>query len=231
MKFCVIGDSWAGCCEYNQDIVDDILKDSGHEIINLARSGSSNHGQLQNLQHEFLDKKTADYIIWFHSEPARDYTCFVSLEYSFDNLPSPYFANIAKKNLIDDLHYLNTQNYQLAQDLYNQYQIPFVVIGGAAPLSPSIENFNFYKFKIDAWNKEISEFQDLPWNCYTHHLIRMLDHNTNYKSQQAYDELEKTNQLEIFMRRNKKKYPDTAHPNLEYYEPLMNKILTFLKDV
>ena len=231
MKLCVIGDSWAGIDPYKELIIN-LLSQAGHSVINLAHGGASNHGQLQNLQYELLEKDKVDYIIWFHTEPVRDYTEFISMTYSFDNIPSPYFSDIGKKNLVEDLHFLNTQNYQYAQDLYEQYHTPFLVIGSAAPLSPSIETFSFFRYKIDSWNKQISgfEFEDMPLNCYTHHLVQMLTHNEEYKSQQALDELQKTDKLEIFMRSDKQKYPDTTHPNPSFYPELIDNILNFLKD-
>lgn len=229
MKLCVIGDSWADIDEY-RTLIENLLGQAGHSVINLSKGGGSNHGQLQNLQYGLLEKNKVDYIIWFHTEPARDYSEFISMIYSFDHIPSPYFSNIGKKNLIEDLHFLNTQNYQYAQDLYEQYHTPFLVIGSAAPLSPSIENFSFFQYKIDSWNKQISGFEDMPLNCYTHHLVRMLTHNKEYKSEQAFEELQKTDKLEIFMRSDKQKYPDTAHPNLCFYPDLLNNILNFLKD-
>ena len=229
MKLCVIGDSWAGIDPYKELIIN-LLSQAGHSVINLAHGGASNHGQLQNLQYELLEKDKVDYIIWFHTEPVRDYTEFISMTYSFDNIPSPYFSDIGKKNLVEDLHFLNTQNYQYAQDLYEQYHTPFLVIGSAAPLSPSIENFSFFRYKIDSWNKQISGFEDMPLNCYTHHMVRMLTHNNEYKSQQALDELQKTDKLEIFMRSDKQKYPDTSHPNTCFYPDLIDNILNFLKD-
>ena len=99
MKLCVIGDSWAGIDPYKELIIN-LLSQAGHSVINLAHGGASNHGQLQNLQYELLEKDKVDYIIWFHTEPVRDYTEFISMTYSFDNIPSPYFSDIGKKNLV-----------------------------------------------------------------------------------------------------------------------------------
>ena len=98
MKFCIIGDSWAGNKTTTvQTVLSNEFARTNHTVDNLAASGASNQGQLRYLEFQYLERNNADYIIWFYTEPVRNFTEFVTLDYGND-------ANVAAQ-LYTDLTY------------------------------------------------------------------------------------------------------------------------------
>jgi hypothetical protein len=66
----------------------------------------------------------------------------------------PNFKNI--KNYSDALTYINESNYAYAQNIiYDEFKIPFIVIGGVGRVEESIDKFSFAKYKIYSWPQEL----------------------------------------------------------------------------
>jgi len=234
LKLCVIGDSWGtnNPDYWSYGFVDKSLKQKGHEVFNISHAGASNFGQLLVLDYQVLqqNKTNFDYIIWFHSEPARDFTEFISLDYGEeidDSLGQTHFPELTFQDFFKDLEYINNQNYEYAQKLYNQYHIPFLVIGGAGKLNDSIKNFDFVHGQIPCWFQEILELYDnlsIPKNCYHHH-VSLMCQGRSYNRQEVLQEIELLDKLEDIMKNNQIIFPDSLHPAENLYTPMFDLLL------
>ena len=245
MNLCIIGDSWGArhvvdrlpdesMNEYckKQSILTQLLEDQGHKVANIAVGGASNFGQLRTLKYDVLEKKLIDfdYIIWFFIEPVRDFTEFISLNY---NNPGNevdgkiQFPNLSFTNFYADIKYLKFQNFKYAQNLYNRFKIPFVLIGCSGPVGNIPDEFNFVHWKLNSWNQELSGLDIMPDNLWLHHIVKMLDYG-NYKRAEALEEIKKIEKLNNIMFNNKELYSDKFHPSINLYEGLIERILMHL---
>ena len=232
MKFCIIGDSWGTNVkiQFNYGCLDRILIDLGHKVVNISQGGASNFGQLLYLDFQILQNNITDfdYIIWLHTEPARDFTEFIRLDYGNDsNSGKKQFPNLSFKNFVEDLDYLNYKNYVYAQELYDQYQIPFLVVGGAGKLSNSISNFKFVHWCMSSWTQKILNLENaqmLPKNFYHHHVTKMCNGGF-YNRIEVLDEISKLDNLEKITKTDVIKFPDSLHPATYFYTLLLNELL------
>jgi hypothetical protein len=231
MKFCIIGDSWAGNKTKNvQTILNKEFAKANHTVDNLADGGASNQGQLRYLEFQYLKHNQADYIIWFYTEPVRNFTEFITLDYGNDDAAaSQLYPELTYKQFNKDFSYVATQDFALAQQLYDCYKIPFVVVGGAGVVDPLIDKYTFSNWTLHSWNQEIIQFDRMPINCYTHHLVKMLDKFTEYNKDEALCEMTLLEKLEAEMLSNRQKYPDGRHPSMAYYPLLVERILKEIK--
>ena len=231
MKFCIIGDSWAADKTKNvQAVLSKEFSRANHTVDNLAAGGASNQGQLRYLEFEYLTHNQADCIVWFYTEPVRNFTEFVTLDYGNDaNARAQLYPELTYKKFNKDFCYIATQDFAHAQRLYNRYKIPFVVIGGAGVVDPSIDKYTFSKWTLYSWNQEITQFDNMPINCYTHHLVKLLDKFTEYNKDEAFYEMSLLEKLETEMLSNRQKYPDGKHPTMDYYPQLVERILKGIK--
>ena len=245
MNLCIIGDSWAfrrvvdqgdneSMNEYckKQSILTQLLEDQGHKVVNIAVGGASNFGQLRTLKYNVLEKNLIDfdYIIWFFTEPVRDFTEFISLDYN--NLGDKFdgkiqFPNLSFTNFYADIEYLKFQNFEYAQELYNCFKIPFMLIGGSGPVVNIPDKFNFVHWKLASWNQELCRLDIMPQNCYLHHVVKMLDYG-NYKRDEALKEIENIEKLNNIMGNNKELYSDKFHPSINLYKDIIKQILKHL---
>ena len=231
MKFCVIGDSWAGNKTKNvQAVISKGFANANHTVDNLADGGASNQGQLRYLEFQYLERNSADYIIWFYTEPVRNFTEFVTLDYGNDTtVASQLYPDLTYTQFNKDFSYIATQDFAHAQRLYDCYKIPFVVIGAAGVVDPIISKYTFSRWTLHSWNQEIIQFDNMPINCYTHHLVKLLNKFTEYNKEEALYEMTLLEKLETEMLTNRKKYPDGRHLSMDYYPLLIERILKEIK--
>ena len=241
MNLCIMGDSWGARRVTEKDppehatgydpqklIVDQLCEQCGHTVLNISKNGASNFGQLKTLRYNILEKNLInfDYIIWFHTEPVRDFTEFVSLDYNspgdkFDG--NIQFPNLSFKNFYTDIEYLKFQNFKYAQSLYKRFKIPFILIGGAGPIGHMHAKFNFVHWKLNSWNQELCGFTTMPKNCYLHHVVKMLNYG-DYNREEALKEMTNLEKLDILMHNNQTIYGDKAHPSVNLYPNIINRI-------
>lgn len=231
MKICIIGDSWGGSINNYIGVFENLFAKHKHSVLNISAGGASNRGQLQMLEYQVLNKNSDfDLIIWIYTEPVRNYTEFVTLEYGDDeSAVTTVYSELTYHDLRQDLEILAQKDFEHAQRLFNVHHIPFFVIGGAGRVTDSIDNYSFASWVKKSWNQEISCWKKIPTNCYTHHLVRMVRHG-NYDKKQSLEELDFTDRLEKFMYSNKKQYPDGRHPNIEYYPGLVDQIIKQIQE-
>ena len=113
------------------------LKLRGHKVINCARSGSSNLESLALAEQlcGFLPYKI-DWIVWFHTELIRD----MSYLYQYSSYSFEATANLIYKNYSQ---FAKKHNAKLA------------VIGGAAPVHPTLFEYIQPDFCIPSWFNKI----------------------------------------------------------------------------
>jgi hypothetical protein len=240
-----MGDSWGARKISNKDpieqavgydpqklIVDQLLEQRGHTILNISKNGASNFGQLKTLRYSILENNLVnfDYIIWFHTEPVRDFTEFISLDYNNpgDELDGKIqFPELSFRNFYTDIEYLKFQNFKYAQNLYKDFNIPFVLIGGAGPIGHMPTQFNFVHWKLNSWNQQLCGFESMPKNCYLHHVVKMADYG-KYTRKEALEEITLLEKLNTFMSNNPKIYGDTSHPSVNLYPAIIDQILAHL---
>lgn len=225
MHLCVIGDSWAGNVSCNLGIFDRLFGDLGHGITNISSGGASNFGQLKKLEYEHLRKGARfDCVLWIHTECARDFTEFVSLQYGNDeHVRKSQFPAVGLHDLYADFGHIQLQNFRYAQDLFDNFSAPFIIIGGAGPVHVPLDSFTFVPWHLPSWNQEICKLDIMPWNCYTHHVVKTVEFG-RYDKKQVMHELDGVDFLEKLMRKRKDLYPDGAHPSLNFYPDLVRRV-------
>lgn len=211
MKFFIIGDSW-GKGEWGRvngselsavpdTGLDFYLGQLGHTITNVSAGGACNFGQLRNAYWTLRDSRDYDFIVWFHTEPVRDVVEHV-LHDTIDG-PKQYseFAKIKDFNLA--MQYINERNYQYAQEvIYQEFQIPFIVIGGVGRLEDSIDDYEFAKYKIHSWPEEILDLTyRLPRNCLIWNRWPEMFDNFSYDKSQLLNEFEATDNYQTLMKK------------------------------
>jgi hypothetical protein len=223
-----MGDSWTGwttlneCNQYHIAPINNYLKDLGHTIsIDISQPGASNFGQLRMLTHQ-VDFSTIDYIIWLYTEPARSLTEFYNTEDFLEQYP-----DLSYTKFYQDLNYVQHRDFVYAQGLFAQHHKPFAVIGGAGQINKHDIKYPFIDFLKPSWNKEISNLENMPINCYTHHVeTLMIVDKFNYDKSEIMNELDNLEKLTYFMHNNEELYYDKYHPSPHLYKSWLESMLT-----
>jgi len=175
MNFLIIGDSW-GCGEWSKDFIyADAAPDNDwhvfgdkpnywcktvpipnthvgvylneHTSTNLCVGGDSNLNAYTICANHLKTKRDYDYIIWFQTEPVRD---IINNNATIDS------KKLQDYNGYDAIHNdLWQETYLKFSTLYEQYNIPFIVIGGMAMVNPIIQKFAFAKIVLNDWANEL----------------------------------------------------------------------------
>ena len=168
MKFFILGDSWGvgewtkKSCRFESTPdtgLDYYLTQLGHTVTNISAGSAGNFGQLRHAYWTLKENSNYDYIIWFHTESMRD------IEEILINQPDEsqqYFPDFDISNFESGLDYLDFQNYKYAQTITDDYNIPFIVIGGQCPVNPVITQFSFAQYIIHSWLAELLELNFIP---------------------------------------------------------------------
>jgi len=239
MKFLIIGDSWGvgewrltndtrGCVSIPNTGLDFYLKKFGHTVNNLSYGGEGNFGQLRYACHKLMTENSDyDYIIWFHTEPVRDIVQFVLNQVEAGQQQYP---NIQGKSFVDAMQYVNLCNYQYAQrEIFERFDIPFIVIGGVGKLDHTIDNFAFAQIKIYSWLKELLALDSVPHNFLKYDGVdAVYDYLKPNGIEQVLTEIERGEALQD-LTKDHVNFPDGMHPRRTEFEKLANRILNMLK--
>lgn len=222
-KTVIIGDSWGiGAFQFIGDPpnaiepipdtgIDHFLKSQNFDIVNLAEAGSSNIKQLEKLT-DYLTNNSADTIIWFYTEVTRDLLV--------KNFPLNCY-----KDLINAAHVFN---FDQAQSIFDQYQIPFIIVGGLVKVSDELENYNFYKHSIKCWLLDIVNFDiALPECIHSDYLVRVLSQYKIKDIDFVNSQIDKMIATEKLLE-NTRLFSDGIHPTADSYQELANKLYCFL---
>lgn len=236
MKYIIIGDSW-GMGEFvskglwiepvPDTGIEHYLREAGHNVDNYAVGSAGNFGQLRNLYWKLKDNCNYDFVVWFHTEPLRDIQQIIIDEPSEGQL---YFPDFNINSWKDSLHYITQVNYDYAQKIYKEFNIPFIVIGGQSPVDPIINNYKFAYIRIDNWLAQLLniDFKVFPSTIGSWHKIeKILKH---YGVDLKKFIVENTDELETIIRienlaKDSELFPDNAHPGRECFKKLAQKLL------
>lgn len=222
-RFFIIGDSWAiGEFRYgNKTItavpdtgIEHYLKALGHEVVSIAQAGASNYAQLK-LAHKHLTTDF-DYIIWFQTETTRD-------------IVDTHYPPIDIFNFVQCMRYIKQQNYAMAQELYEEFKVPFIVVGCLSALDPSIDDYSFAKVKVTSWLDELSGAKyELPENMHQDIMYKVLEHYTVVNKAFMVEELDRMKFVEARLEVHHN-FTDGVHPKRECSEALANRLLSGLE--
>lgn len=255
MRYLIIGDSW-GCGEWGKDFcfsetdpggdwqpsneknkwhksyvvpnthVGIYLEQLGHSDTNLCVGGDSNINQLKLLADHLIGDAAYNAIIWFHTEPMRDWQ---NRNYALsDSFYRSQLAHTAGYDKIIDTWYAIT--YGMAQDIYDQHRIPFMVIGGMTPLPDQIHQYSFVHHWIKDWANEqiLHSYCDHPANAgqFVHFAEEYMD---VMDVDRALAEAEASNNWiqTCYMHPS---FPDWGHPDRRCHENLAKVIDSIIKD-
>ena len=140
----------------------------------------------------------------------------------------PEFSTI--KDFDQAMQYINTRNYQFAQDvIYQEFQIPFIVIGGVGRVEDSIDQFEFARYKIYSWTEELLNLEYRPpRNQMRWHRWHEVFSTFSYDRAQALAELDAVNNVQQLLN-NSPLFPDNNHVIRTEYEKLAHRLLEMVK--
>jgi hypothetical protein len=232
MKILLMGDSW-GQGEYRNATPipytgpERYLKELGHRVNNVSAGSACNFGQLRNTYWTLRENSDYDCIVWFHTEGVRDIQQIIMRDPV--DAPQQYPEFTMHYNLAKSLHYINEQNYAYAQRCFNEFNIPFIVIGGQGPVDPIINRYSFAQHIIPSWMQQLlgADFV-APVSCFNNwpQVEDVIEHfDLDYRqfvieNMEDLDLIEQTYQLVD----QSALFPDNIHPSRECFKQLAQTI-------
>ena len=235
MKFFILGDSW-GVGEYflNNMVLQSVpntgagywLESFGHSATNISAGSASNFGQLRHAYWTLKENNDYDYIIWFYTEPFRDIIETVINDPEEAKIQYPDFVPTD----FPDCKYITHQNLKYAQMIYDEFSIPFIVVGGQCKVPNEINDFNFCYHKIQNWAAELLEldfeFPNYTWFSWQK-FTEIFNHFGLSEKQFIIDQDQDLEKVKIILEKSKlsAKFPDNGHPGRQEFCGLALKIL------
>jgi hypothetical protein len=239
MKFFILGDSWGvgewtnktGMFESVPDTgLDYHLTQLGHTVTNISAGSAGNFGQLRLAYWTLKENSDYDYIVWFHTESMRD------IEEIIINDPDEgqrYFPDFDIGNFESGLDYLDFENYKHAQTIADEYNIPFIVIGGQCTVNSVIDQFSFAKHTIPSWLTELLDLNFVPpkntffsWEK----IKRILNHYGISEKEfivSNIDQLDRAKEIQELANKSAL-FPDNVHPSSDCFKQLAQRILAMI---
>lgn len=236
MKFFILGDSWgagewtkkSGQFEKVPDTgLDFHLTQLGHTVTNISEGSAGNFGQLRHAYWTLKEKSDYDYIIWFHTESMRDIEEILIKDH---NEGQRYFPDFDISNFESGLDYLDFKNYKYAQTIADEYNIPFIVIGGQCPVNPVIDQFSFAQHIIESWLAELLNLNFAPpkntffsWDK----IKRILDHYNIDKKKFIINNIDQLDRAKVIQDLAIKSplFPDDGHPSSDCFKQLSQRLI------
>lgn len=235
MKFFILGDSWGvgewakirGAFESLPNTgLDCYLVQLGHTVTNISSGSAGNFGQLRHAYWTLKEKSDYDYIIWFHTESMRDIEEILITD---PGEAQRYFPDFDISNFESGLDYLDFENYKYAQTIADEYNIPFIVIGGQCPVNPVISQFSFAQYIIHSWLTELLDLSFTPpkntflsWDK----IKRILDYYSVDEKKFIIDNMNQLDRAKVIQDLALKSplFPDNVHPSRECFKQLANRL-------
>jgi len=242
MKFFILGDSWGvgewekknGRFESVPDSgLDYWLRSAGHSVTNISAGSAGNFGQLRHAYWTLDTHCDYDYIVWFNTERIRDIQEIVIDD---PKESAEQYPDITHSDLNAALDYVLVRNYQYAQQLYERYKIPFIVIGGQSAVPDQIKNYSFAHWVIKSWLQELLNLDNCPpentffsWEK----LQRILNHFHIDVRDYVLDNSEQLDRANAIcnIAAASALFPDNGHPSKQCFCDLANRILKMVQDV
>lgn len=231
----MLGDSWGvgewtkknGIFESIPDTgLDYYLTQLGHTVTNISAGSAGNFGQLRHAYWTLKEKSDYDYIIWFHTESMRDIEAILIHE---ADEGQKYFPEFDISNFESALDYLDFENYKYAQTITDEYNIPFIVIGGQCPVNPAINQFSFARHIVHSWLAELLNLNFFPpkntffsWDK----IKRILDHYNIDEKEFIVNNMDQLDCAKVVENLAVKSlcFPDNCHPSRECFKQLANRL-------
>lgn len=242
MRFFILGDSW-GVGEWQRPNgvfepvpntgLDFHLSQAGHTVTNVAQGSAGNFGQLRHTYWTLKENASYDYIIWFHTESIRDIEEILIAD---PDEGARHFPDFDISNWETGLDYLDHENYVYAQMIWEEFQIPFIVIGGQCSVNPLINKFSFAQHVITSWLAELLELDYVPpkntffsWGK----IERILAHyniSTRQFIQENSESLDLADKI-CKIAKTSALFPDDGHPSSVCYQQLAHRIIKLISTV
>jgi hypothetical protein len=241
MRFFILGDSWGvGAWIKKNGLfesvpctgLDHYLAKLGHSVTNISAGSAGNFGQLRHAYWTLKDNADYDYIIWLHTESMRD------IQEILINDPEEgrrYFPEFNIQHWESALNYLDFENYKFAQSIYDEFGIPFIVVGGQCPVNACIDQFSFAKYTITSWLAELLDLKFHPpkntffsWDK----IKSILQHYQVNERQFILDNMTYLDQATCIqdIASTSPWFPDNAHPSTLCHEQLAQRILNMIQN-
>lgn len=245
MRYMIFGDSW-GCGEWGKEflhskenpgpdwfpsnetnnwhrsfVVPDTdigtyLRAAGHEANNICVGGDSNINQLRMLEQHLSEDAAYDHIVWFHTEPIRDWQRGnYPLEEDFykERLPHPQGYDEVIRTWF-------RLTYDIAESIYQKHAIPFTVIGGMTALPNMIHDYSFVHRYIKDWANEqiLAQYCDHPdnvgqFNVFAERYLDIMDVDRSLQEAEASNKWIQACYMDP-------SFPDWGHPDRKCHEEL-----------
>ena len=241
MKFFILGDSW-GVGEWAIETgkwesipntgLDYHLSSVGHTVTNVSAGAAGNFEQLQHTYRMLKENSDYDYIIWFHTESMRDIESVIMYDLKDAAL---YFPDFDISNWNQALDYLDSVNYRYAQMIWNEFKIPFILIGGQCLVNPMINQFSFAEHIVTSWLAELLNLKFVPpkntlfsWPK----IKRTIEHYGISQRQFIIDNLDDLNKATLIQKLAKDSplFPDNQHPSGKCFQLLAHRILDMINN-
>jgi hypothetical protein len=229
-RFLICGDSWGvGAYKYIGDPptgitpipntgLDYFLTQQGHQITNISKGADSNFLQLVALNSKLKESPNYDYIIWVQTEINRD---LIDSKIQYPNFDI--------NNFKESMSYVKDINYQYVQTIYNEFKIPFIVIGGLSSIDSNIYNYSFAQLVIPSWLNDITDGQyDLAENMHQDIILKVLTEFPPSNKKFMIQELDKMKAIESALETHPN-FSNGVHPNAEQFKKLAVRILNELE--
>jgi len=230
MNILILGCSW-GVPNYGEHHVNtwtpeahihSMLKDQGHNVINLSLYGSSNFKQVKRFHDWYQGKNltefdfgeyvlphtSIDLVIWFKTSVYRDWP---------ENTP----------NNLTLFNGLVTETYKrIANILSILYDPKFVAIGGVGPLMLSYTDYFTPDLVIEDWRSDILGV-DFPKNHYWGGIGQEFVLDFENLSDEEHKEL--SDIYQIMSESPAQYFPDGGHPGLNPHKKLFQTLSNLIK--
>lgn len=214
------------------------LDKDGNACHNISSGGASNLHQLKRLasslmvdhpRHEEARFLNPDYIIWFYTEPLRDYPILLG------DLPMHHNMGDVIDNILEringhnyDIYKINDElikiSMEFAQRIHNATKIPFIIVESLGTTNNMEKDYTFCESKIDNWVGDMLGGRNLPVLS-SSRVIKELNDKTI--SNIGYATIEKLlSDAEKFwlLLKDRSDFPDGGHPDRYHHEKLYNRI-------
>lgn len=244
MKFFILGDSW-GVGEWNREYpngmfipisetgIDYHFKKLGHQVTNISAGSAGNFGQLRHAYWTLKTHSDYDYIIWFHTESMRDIEQVIIQDPEEGKIQFPDFKMYY--DIDKSINYLNECNYSYAQMLFDEFQIPFIIVEGQSPSTVKLNKKYSFFIEVIPWLKELLDIKfEIP--CCTffgwEKIQQILQHYNFDEKKFLIDNarwLDNSQEI-ISLAKKSNRFPDNAHPDRKCHYQLAIRLLRLINE-
>jgi len=235
MKYFIMGDSW-GVGSYTREPymipipntgLDYHLRERKHQVTNISAGSAGNFGQLRHAYWSLKENANYDFIIWFHTESLRDIIEICMADPEEQKVQFPKFRMHANFNSV--LDYIDRQNYRYAQQLYETYNIPFIVIDGQSPFNLKLGLDHFVVHHIE-WLKQLLELKDdAPRYSFGawQKIQTILEYYSITEREFVIENIDDLDRSELVteLGKDSKLFPDHGHPSSDCFGQLADQII------